>query len=77
MGTFGNSVSANSFPLPNSWDFIDDFAWTTVQDGYNPVTGKYKNRAIASSTYKDIFAFSPNPGPTENIYEYAIDPVTE
>lgn len=76
MGTFGNSVSANSFPLPNSWDFIDDFAWTTVQDGYNLVTGKYKNRPIAPVVYKEIFAFAPNPGPTESIVEYAEDPIT-
>ena len=75
MGTLGNDASS-LYPLPNSWDFIDDYAWTTVQDGYNPVTGKYKNRPLASVAYKEIFAFSPNPGPTESIVEYTFDPVT-
>jgi len=64
-----HNIGVNDFPLPHTWDFIDDLAWTTVANGLNIGTGKYKNRPLNTGIYKDLVAF-PDPAnpPTESIY---------
>jgi len=71
-----NTMGDSDLPTPNSWEFFDDALWTTIPNGYNPATGKYKNRLISSFQYSQTVEPSGY-APTESIYtpgDYDVEP---